>query len=122
MVVAPVSEGGGGTYVVVAKRDTWSRAARRKKTQQLRVSGIGPHTATEPGIGGTGAGEGGQAALVAHVWVEEECLVVRKSGGESGGQQLVVQWKRGHDAQLFESFASHVAHKIREALVSDSAS
>ena len=122
MVVAPVSEAGGGAYVVVAKRDTWSRAARRKKTQQLRGSGTGPPTATESGTGGTGAGEGGRALLVARVWVEEESVVVGKSGGESGVQHLVVQWKRGHDVQVFESFASHVAHKIREALVSNSAS
>jgi len=105
-----VSEAGGGAYVVVAKRDTWSRAARRKKIQQLRAPGTG-----------TGAGEGGRSALlVAHVWVEEESrCVVGKSEGESG-VQLVVQWKRGHDAQVFESFASHFAHKIREALVSGS--
>jgi DNA primase len=33
----------------------------------------------------------------------------------SKGVQLVVQWKRGHDAQAFESFASHVGRKMREA-------
>jgi hypothetical protein len=33
VVVAPVSEAGGGAYIVMARQDTWSRAARRKKTQ-----------------------------------------------------------------------------------------
>ncbi|KAH9035691.1 S-adenosyl-L-methionine dependent methyltransferase [Lactarius hengduanensis] len=102
VTVAPLSESvdgsGGETYAVAARRDTWSRAARRKKAQLL-------------------SGEEG-AALVAHVWVEEER--VRKSG--ESGVQLVVQWKRGHDAQAFESFASHVGRKIREALVSGGAS
>ncbi|KAF8263124.1 hypothetical protein EI94DRAFT_1773028 [Lactarius quietus] len=76
---------------------------------------------SRPGAAGTGTGEReeGKVALVAHVWVEE--ARVGKSGGESGAQ-LVVQWMRGRDAQVFESFASHVARKIREALVSGSAS
>ncbi|KAH9068077.1 S-adenosyl-L-methionine dependent methyltransferase [Lactarius deliciosus] len=101
-------------------RDTWSRAARRKKAQLLRSPDTVPSAAVEAGTGtgiGTGAGEEG-AALVAHVWVEGER--VEKSG--ESGVQLVVQWKRGHDAQAFESFASHVGRKIREALVSGEAS
>lgn len=106
VVVAPDAADGDrcGTYVVVARRDTWSRAARRKKAQQLRAPDPGPDA-------GTGAREEGRVALVSHVWVEEERM------GKSG-VQLVVQWKRGHDAQLFESFACHVARKSREALVS----
>jgi hypothetical protein len=28
---------------------------------------------------------------------------------------LVVQWKQGNDEQAFESFASHVGRKVREA-------
>ena len=103
VVVAPDAEDGDscGIYVVVARRDTWSRAARRKKAQQL---------CTGPGAG-TGARGEGRAALVAHVWVEKERM------GKSG-VQLVVQWKRGNDAQLFESFASHVARKTHEVVVS----
>ncbi len=130
VAVTPVSDAGGadggGTYVVAARRNTWSRAARRKKAQLLRAPDPGPGATAEAGTGtstgsgiGTGAGEEGGAALVAHVWVEEEN--VGKSGGESG-VQLVVQWKRGHDVQAFESLASHVGRKIREALVSGSAS
>jgi hypothetical protein len=111
---AVVSDAGGGTYVVVARRDTWSRAARRKKAQLLRA-GAAAEAGTETSTGTeteTGAGEA--VLVVVHVWVEEER--VGKSGGESG-VQLVVQWKRGHDAQAFESFASHVARKTLEALV-----
>jgi hypothetical protein len=51
-----------------------------------------------------------QVLLVAHVWVEE-CM---GDARESKGVQLVVQWKRGHDAQAFERFASHVGRKMRE--------
>lgn len=100
VVVASDDEDGDSyrTYVVIARRDTWSRAARRKKTQQLCTP--------DPGARGEK-----RAALIAHVWVEKERM--RKSG-----VQLVVQWKRGDDAQLFESFASHVARKTHEALVS----
>ena len=108
MVVAPDAEDGDScrTYVVVARRDTWSRAARRKKAQQLCTSDPGP------GLGaGTGARGEGRAALVAHVWVEKERM------GKSG-VLLVVQWKRGNDAQLSESFASHVARKTHEVVVS----
>ena len=62
---------------------------------------------------GGGEEEGGQrpVLLVAHVWVEE-CM---GDARESKGVQLVVQWKRGHDAQAFERFASHVGRKMREA-------
>ena len=51
--------------------------------------------------------------LIAHVWVEE--FAGDRDAGESKGWQLVVQWKRGHDVQAFEGFASHVGRKMREA-------
>jgi hypothetical protein len=47
------------------------------------------------------------------VWVEE--FAGDRDAGESKGWQLVVQWKRGHDVQAFEGFASHVGRKLREA-------
>ncbi|KAH9064375.1 S-adenosyl-L-methionine dependent methyltransferase [Lactarius vividus] len=116
--VAPLSvtvDGSGGEiYAVAAKRDTWSRAARRKKARLLRSPDAGTGAAAEAG-NGTGAGKEGGAALVARVWVEEE-----REG--KNGVQLVVQWKQGHDAQTFESFASHVGRKVHEALVSSRAS
>ncbi|KAI0297071.1 hypothetical protein B0F90DRAFT_1635139 [Multifurca ochricompacta] len=72
----------GDTFCVIARRDTWSRSARRK----ARPQNPDPATATkeeEVRI---------EAVLVVHVW-----------------------WKRGRDAQTFESFASHVGRKLREA-------
>ena len=42
-------------------------------------------------------------------------LVGDRDVGESKEWQLVVQWKRGHDVQAFEGFASHVGRKMREA-------
>jgi hypothetical protein len=49
--------------------------------------------------------------LVANVGIEE-------GTGESN-VQLVVQWKQGNDEQAFESFASHVGRKLREAAEAD---
>jgi hypothetical protein len=68
--------------------------------------------------GGCGAEQGHERSqrsvlLIAHVWVEE--FAGDRDVGESKGWQLVVQWKRGHDAQAFEGFASHVGRKMREA-------
>ncbi|KAI0248957.1 hypothetical protein BJV78DRAFT_1347967 [Lactifluus subvellereus] len=77
---------------VVARRDTWSRSARR------RVRGLD----SDPAAGRTGTREEEtrqQVLLVADVWME-------------GGVELVVEWKRGHDVQAFESFASHIGRKI----------
>ena len=54
----------------------------------------------------------GRVLLIAHVWVEE--LAGDRDMGENKRWQLVVQWKRGHDVQAFEGFASHVGRKIRE--------
>ena len=61
--------------------------------------------------GGEEEGDQRPVLLVAHLWVEE-CM---GDARESKGVQLVVQWKRGHDAQAFERFASHVGRKMREA-------
>ena len=49
MVVEPVSDVGGGIYVFIARRDLWSRAARRKKAQQLRAPDTEPSVAAEVG-------------------------------------------------------------------------
>ena len=56
--------------------------------------------------------------LIAHVWVE---FAGDRDVGRSKGWQLVVQWKRGHDVQAFESLASHVGRKMQveaEAVIS----
>jgi hypothetical protein len=57
--------------------------------------------------GGCGAEEDHQRPVLlnAHVWVEE--FAGGRDGGESKRWQLVVQWKRAHDVQAFEGFASH---------------
>jgi hypothetical protein len=85
---------------IVARRDTWSRGARRRARaldSDLTAGGMG-----------TGEEEVQRPVLlVAHVWVEGGCA------GESE-VQLVVQWKRGQDVQAFESFGSHVGRKIGE--------
>ena len=113
-----VSDGPGGNKVcVVAGQDTWSRSARRKARRAALPNADLP--AGEKGMeGGCGAeGDRGSSQrpvlLVAHVWVEESAG--ERDAGGNKGCQLVVQWKRGHDAQAFESFASHVGRKMREA-------
>jgi len=70
-------------FCVVARRDTWSRSARR------RARGLDSDAS---------AGETG-VLLVADVWMEGEV-------------ELVVEWKRGRDVQAFESFARHVGRKL----------
>ena len=69
----------------------------------------------EGGYGAEEDQERGQqpVLLIAHMWVEE--FAGDRDAGKSKGWQLVVQWKRGHDVQAFESFASHVGRKMREA-------
>ncbi|KAH9966325.1 hypothetical protein BGW80DRAFT_1230306 [Lactifluus volemus] len=83
-----ISNESGGKVCVVARRDTWSRSARRR-ARATRGTGIGKEATLEPVL------------LVAHVWIEE------RTGGE-----LVVEWKRGQDIQAFESFTSHLGRKM----------
>ncbi|KAF8486300.1 S-adenosyl-L-methionine dependent methyltransferase [Russula ochroleuca] len=103
-----ISDAPGNKVCVVARQDTWSRSARRKARAAL------PDVDREKRMEGGAEEEEGtsqrQVLLVAHVWVEE-CM---GDARESKGVQLVVQWKRGHDAQAFERFASHVGRKMRE--------
>jgi len=91
---------------VVAKQDTWSRSARRKAA---RIPDLNPSSGKKS-MDEVEEDDGSQRPplLVAHVWVESS------TEGENKAQ-LVVQWKRGHDAQAFEGFASHVGRKVREA-------
>ena len=64
--------------------------------------------------GGDGDGRKQRPVLLAaHVWVEE--FRVADDAGEGREWELVVQWKRGHEVQAFEGFASHVGRKMREA-------
>jgi len=88
---------------VVAKQDTWSRSARRKAARIPDPSGKKNTDDVEEDDGSQPP-----PLLVAHVWVESA------TEGENRAQ-LVVQWKRGHDVQAFERFASHVGRKMREA-------
>jgi len=97
-----VSNTTGDKICVVAKQDTWSRSARRKAA---RIPSSGKKSVDD-----VEEDDGSQRppVLVVHVWVESS------TEGENKAQ-LVVQWKRGHDAQAFEGFASHVGRKVREA-------
>jgi hypothetical protein len=104
-----ISDAPSNKVCVVARQDTWSRSARRKARAAL------PNP--DPPAGEKGLEGGGDRRsqrpilLVADVWVEERV----GEASESKGVQLVVQWKRGHDAQAFEGFASHIGRKMCEA-------
>jgi hypothetical protein len=84
-----ISNESGGKVCVVARRDMWSRSARRR-ARATRGTGMEEEATLEPVL------------LVAYVRIEE-----RTSGGE-----LVVEWKRGQDVQAFESFTSHLGRKM----------
>ena len=87
---------------VVAWKDTWSRSARRKaraRDADLSAGGKGTESATE--------GRNERPLLVADVGIDDD------AGDDD--TQLVLQWRQGNDEQAFESFASHVGRKIREA-------
>jgi hypothetical protein len=89
----------------VARQDTWSRGARRKaRAREANSSAWGEEI--EDGEKEEG-GNMQPVILVAHVWIEEAT--------SESDVQLVVQWKQGKDEQVFESFATHVGRKVREA-------
>ena len=101
-----ISDAPNNEVCVVAWRDTWSRSARRK----ARACDTHPSASIE----GREERDGNQrpsVLLVANVGIEERT-------GESNAQ-LVVRWKQGNDEQAFESFASHVGRKVREAAEAD---
>ena len=112
-----VSDESDNKVCIVARQDTWSRSARRK-ARRAAVPNVNLQAGEKGTEGGRGAEEDrGKSQcpilLIAHVWVEEftdDCDV-----GESKRWRLVVQWKRGHDVQVFDGFASHVGRKMREA-------
>ena len=115
--VSVSDEPGDNKVCVVARQDTWSRSARRKARRAAIPNAdlLAGEKGTEGGCGTEGDHGRSQrpVLLVAHVWVEE--FAGERDAGESKGWQLVVQWKRGHDVQAFEGFASHVGRKMREA-------
>ena len=100
-----ISDAPNNKFCFVAWRDTWSRSARRK----ARAGDPDPSTSGKCVEGRVEEGGNHQRSvlLVADVGIEE-------GTGESDAQ-LVVQWKQGNDEQAFESFASHVGRKVREA-------
>jgi hypothetical protein len=110
--VVSISDAQSNKVCVVARQDTWSRSARRKARAAL------PNPDLPNGEKGAEGGDEKEdernqphILLVVDVWVEERV----GDASESNGAHLIVQWKRGHDAQAFEGFASHVGRKMREA-------
>ena len=79
-----------------APRDTWSRAARRRK---LQLNSQDHDTMdVEP-----------DNPLI--------CLIRITGSGEDSTAGLEFQWIRGKDRALFESFASHAGRKVAVGLI-----
>ncbi|OSD00137.1 S-adenosyl-L-methionine dependent methyltransferase [Trametes coccinea BRFM310] len=83
-------------HLASAARNTWSRAARRKKQETMYVD------------------EHGEAGpkLVCRVCYQE----ASDAGKSTRAGQLVFHWLRGRDRGLFESFASHIERKVIAAV------
>ncbi|KAI8974587.1 S-adenosyl-L-methionine dependent methyltransferase [Trametes punicea] len=79
--------------IASATRNTWSRAARRKKQRAMDIDS----SHSDP-------------QLVCRLRYEEATDSSHGSNGRLG--QLVFDWLRGRDRGLFESFASHVERKV----------
>ena len=83
--------------VVSAYENTWSRAARRKRKEAMRIE------------------------LTASSEIRMTCRI-RHQREKAGGQEstitdyLVLNWVKGRDRGLFESFASHVERKVVEGI------
>ncbi|KAF8079212.1 hypothetical protein FPV67DRAFT_1444380 [Lyophyllum atratum] len=88
--------------VVTATSDTWSRAARRKRKRSEAlgnaINGDVPTTSTT-------SGENPDPALV--------CGFTILSGDKNMDVIMEVRWLYGWDRMVFESFASHVAKKVK---------
>ncbi|KAI0686553.1 S-adenosyl-L-methionine dependent methyltransferase [Earliella scabrosa] len=80
----------GVDVVVSSTGNTWSRAARRKKQEAMQVEDGAPV----------------DIQLVCRIRCEREA-----ARGESG-TVVVIDWVKGTDRALFESFASHVQRKM----------
>ncbi|KAJ8453876.1 hypothetical protein ONZ51_g13354 [Trametes cubensis] len=78
--------------VSIVMKNTWSRAARRKKRDAMDEDG----------------GSVSDPQLVCRLRVEER----PQEGGRHEGMYLVFDWLRGKDRSVFESFASHVERKV----------
>ncbi|KAH9833054.1 S-adenosyl-L-methionine dependent methyltransferase [Rhodofomes roseus] len=92
----------GADVLVTAARDTWSRAARRRKMREAVMQ----------------VDEELSVALVCRVAcaaLEEDDPAARARGV---AESLVLQchWVKGSDRGLFESFASHLSRKVSAAL------
>lgn len=87
---------GGKGLLIHALRNTWSRAARRKKVTEATPS-ADPQARTP--------------ALVCYI----QCLQETQNARDGRGRRDVVlefNWVHGKDRGLFESFMSHVARKM----------
>ena len=94
------------TFVVRAKKNTWSRAARRKRLAIDHTSHMDVVEAQKPQL---------VCRLQIHEGAEAAGNIQRKS---TAGKALQFDWVRGRDRSMYESFVSHLGSKLGMALKS----
>ncbi|CCM00501.1 uncharacterized protein FIBRA_02535 [Fibroporia radiculosa] len=94
--------GAGLEIIIAAPRDTWSRAARRKKAHGITMQ-TEPDSSAEP-------------ILVCRIVCVEEGDNRMREESASGSIKLRFDWMKGRDRSLYESFTSHVGRKVAAAL------
>ena len=83
--------------VVSASENTWSRAARRKRKEVVQID--------RPAQGGT--------RMICRITHERQ---EAWKHGNTITDYLVLDWVKGRDRDLFESFASHVERKVVDGM------
>ncbi|OBZ66401.1 putative methyltransferase-like protein C27D7.08c [Grifola frondosa] len=87
--------------LVSATRNTWSRAARRRNG-----AASAPPESSAP-------------VLVCRISCLESDSNGRRSDGQAAGAILQIDWVKGIDRALFESFSSHVGRKVTAAFAAE---
>lgn len=82
--------------IISASENTWSRAARRKRKEMVQVGPPAPD----------------EARMICRITHEREA----GRYGNTITNYLVLDWVKGRDRDLFESFASHVERKVMHGM------
>lgn len=93
-------------FVVEAAKNTWSRSARRKKVNTEEKSHVDIAATEDPG-------------LTCRLRISGEVESAQSSRRSStAGCMLQIDWIRGKDRGLYESFVSHVGRKLQVSMKS----
>ncbi len=102
----PVSKTPSVGFVVSAERNTWSRAARRKRLAIEHTSHMDVVETQKP-------------ELICCLQIQEVAEIPGNTQRKStAGKALLVDWVRGVDRNMYESFVSHLGSKLGMTLKS----